>query len=339
MLIIDPYETKRTIQQKVSLLFGLINILAWIKRNSQLKSRTLDHLHLLCMKAPNEILALIRLMEDPDEGIYEHVRDQLLKYGPDAIPYLENSWENQDYGLIFQSRVENLIHEIQFEEVQKALINWVDSPEKDLLRGALIVAKYQYAGLDESAVHEVIQQLRRDIWLELNDNMTAFEKIKIFNKIYFGLYNFHGDAKHFHSPMNSFINTVIESRKGNPLSLCLIYSIVAQSLDLPIYGVNLPNHFILAYMDENGASQFMADRNEYGVLFYINPFSKGALLNSKDIEEFLTSLNLQQERSFFEPCSNSDILRRMLTNLIGSFQQAGNAEKVEELTKLRSILA
>jgi len=169
--------------------------------------------------------------------------------------------------------------------------------------------------------------------------MTAFEKVKIFNKIYFGLYNFHGDAKNFHSPMNSFINTVIESRKGNPLSLCLIYSIVAQSLDLPIYGVNLPNHFVLAYMDENGASQFMTDKNEYGVLFYINPFSKGALLESKDIEEFLTSLNLQQERSFFEPCSNSDIIRRMLTNLIGSFQQVGNAEKVDELTKLRSILA
>ena len=338
MLIIDPYHPKRRFNQKVSIKMTLINILSWIKRISVLKIRCSYRIHLLSMKAPNKILALIRLMEDPDEGVFEHVRDQLLKYGSDAIPFLENSWENEDYGLIFQSRVENLIHEIQFEEVQKQLISWVESPEKDLLRGAIIIAKYQYAGLDESAIHEVIQQLRRDIWLELNDNMTAFEKVKIFNKVYFGIYNFHGDAKNFHSPMNSFINTVIESRKGNPLSLCLIYSIVAQSLDLPIYGVNLPNHFILAYMDENGAGQFMKEKNEYGVLFYINPFSKGALLEAKDIEEFLRSLNLSQERSFFEPCSNSDILRRMLTNLISSFQQVGNAEKVEELTKLRNIL-
>lgn len=60
--------------------------------------------------------------------------------------------------------------------------------------------------------------------------------------------------------MNSFINTVIESRKGNPLSLSLLYSVIAESLDLPIYGVNLPNHFVLAYLDENGASLFLPEK-------------------------------------------------------------------------------
>lgn len=290
------------------------------------------------MKGQKEIQALIRLIEDPDENIYHHVRDELLKYGPDAIPFLETSWEHEEYGLIFQSRVENLIHEIQFEEIKTQLSNWVESPDKDLLRGAIIIARYQYSGLDEDQIHDLIQQLRRDVWLELNDSMTAFEKIKVFNRVFFGLYHFHGDAKHFHSPMNSFINTVIESRKGNPLSLCLVYSIIAQSLDMPVFGVNLPNHFILAYMDENGASQFLEKKNEYGVLFYINPFSKGTIFDEKDIREFLDSLNLPHSRNFFEPCSNSDILRRMITNLISSFQQVGNAEKIDELTLLRDLI-
>jgi regulator of sirC expression with transglutaminase-like and TPR domain len=290
------------------------------------------------MKGQKEIQALIRLIEDPDESVFLHVRDRLLTYGPVAIPYLETSWEHEEYGLIFQSRVENLIHEIQFEEVKHQLKNWVESPDKDLLRGSIIVARYQYSGMDEAAIHELIQQLRRDIWLELNDAMTAYEKVKIFNRIFFGIYHFHGDAKHFHSPMNSFINTVVESRKGNPLSLCLIYSIVAQSLDLPIYGVNLPNHFILAYMDENGSSRFLEEKNDYGVLFYINPFSKGTIFAEKEIKEFLDSLSLPHNRSYFEPCSNSDILRRMLTNLIASFQQSGSAQKVEELTELRDLI-
>jgi regulator of sirC expression with transglutaminase-like and TPR domain len=290
------------------------------------------------MKGQKEIEALIRLIEDPDEGVYQHVRDKLLSYGPVAIPHLETSWEHEEYGLIFQSRIENLIHEIQFEDVKIQIKSWVESSDKDLLRGAIAVAKYQYPGLDESMLTEVIQQLRRDIWLELNDSMTALEKVKIFNQVFFGLYHFHGDAKHFHSPMNSFINTVIESRKGNPLSLCLVYSIVAQSLDLPIYGVNLPNHFILAYMDEDGSSQFMEEKNEYGVLFYINPFSKGTVFQEKEIKEFLDSLNLPHSRTYFEPCSNSDIMRRMLTNLIASFQQSGSADKVDELTELRDLI-
>lgn len=290
------------------------------------------------MKGQKEIQALIRLIEDPDEGIYNHVRDKLLSYGSDAIPFLEISWEQEEYGLIFQSRIENLIHEIQFDEIKAQLKDWVESPEKDLLRGAITIAKYQFPGMDEELVTDLIQQLRRDIWLELNDSMTSFERIKIFNQVFFGHYHFHGDAKNFHSPTNSFINTVIESRKGNPLSLCVIYSIIAQSLDMPVYGVNLPNHFILAYMDENGSTHFLNEKNEFGVLFYINPFSRGTIFNEKEINEFLDSLNLPHSRNYFEPCSNSDILRRMLTNLIASFQQSGSADKVDELTILRDLI-
>lgn len=290
------------------------------------------------MKDEKSIRALIQLIDDPDENVYEHVRDRLLSYGSNAIPFLENSWEDEDYGLIFQSRIEEIIHEIQFEEVKTNLKTWVKSSEKDLLQGAILIAKYQYPGLNEPLIHKTIAEIRKDIWLEINNKQTAYEQVKIFNQIFFGTHHFHGDSKHFHSPMNSFINTVLESRKGNPLSLSLVYSIVAQSLDLPIYGVNLPNHFILAYMDENGASLFLPDKNEYGVLFYINPFSKGSILDAKSIKEFLDGLHLPHERAYFEPCSNSAILKRMITNLISSFQAVGNAEKVEELIQLRRIL-
>lgn len=290
------------------------------------------------MMDEKSIRALISLIDDPDEQIFTHVRDKLLTYGPHAIPFLENSWEEETYGLIFQSRIEQIIHEIQFENVKFQLKSWANSSEKDLLEGAIIVAKYQYSGLNEEYISHTIQQIRRDIWLELNNKQTAFEQIKIFNRIFFGTHNFHGDSKHFHSPMNSFINTVIESKKGNPLSLSLIYSVIAQSLDMPVYGVNLPNHFILAYIDENGASMFLPEKNEYGVLFYINPFSKGSVLDANAIKEFLNGLHLPHERGYFEPCSNTAIIRRMLTNLISSFQEVGNSEKVNELTELRDLL-
>jgi regulator of sirC expression with transglutaminase-like and TPR domain len=291
------------------------------------------------MKEEKSILALIQLIDDPDDNVYEHVRDKLLSYGTTAIPYLENSWEDDHFGLIFQGRVEHIIHEIQFEEVRNQLIAWYNSSNKDLVQGAVIIAKYQYPGLQEDLILEGIQQIRKDVWLELNNKQTAFEKIKIFNKIFFGTHNFHGDAKHYYSPMNSYINTVMESRKGNPLSLALIYSIVAQSLDIPVYGVNLPNHFILAYMDENGLAAFLPEKNEYGVLFYINPFSKGSILDANAIKEFLDGHRLPYNREYFEPCSNSAILRRMLTNLIASFQQVGNLQKVNEISELRRLIS
>ncbi|MCE2743254.1 MAG: transglutaminase-like domain-containing protein [Fluviicola sp.] len=284
------------------------------------------------------IIALINLIDDPDENIFLHVRDRLLKYGPDAIPYLENSWEVKDFGMLFQNRIENLIHEIQFEDSKNELLKWKNSSEKDLLKGAILIAKYQYPGLHDEKVYAEIERIQKDIWLEINNKQTALEKVYIFNKVIFDLHHFHGDAKHFHSPLNSYINTVLETKKGNPLSLSIIYSIIGQNLNIPIYGVNLPNHFVLAFLDEFGVRKYIAEENKHGVLFYINPFSKGTVFDENEIKSFLTGINQPHLKEYFEPCSNTSILKRMLTNLISSFQEVGNSEKVKELIELRELL-
>jgi regulator of sirC expression with transglutaminase-like and TPR domain len=290
------------------------------------------------MQNTDAILALIKLIDDPDEGIYAQIHDRLLSYGSEAIPYLETSWEEEDYGILFQERIESLIHEIQFEEVKSQLIDWINSEDKDLLKGAIIVAKFQYPGLDEKAIYDEFERIQRDVWLEVNDHLTALERVRILNKVIFGSYHFQGNTKNFHSPMNSYINVVLETRKGNPLSLSLIYSVIAQRLGFPIYGVNLPNQFILAYMDENALFRFMNKDNKYGVMFYINPFSKGSIFDENEINEFLDNIKVPHNREYYEPCSNSAIIKRMLTNLIAAFQQVGNAEKVDELVVLRDLL-
>jgi regulator of sirC expression with transglutaminase-like and TPR domain len=281
---------------------------------------------------------LINLIDDPDENIFSHVKDRLLKYGPEAIPYLENSWEVKDYGLLFQNRIENLIHEIQFENSKNELLKWKNSEEKTLLEGAILIAKYQYPGLHEDKVYDEIERIQKDIWLEINNKQTALEKVYIFNKVIFDLHHFHGDAKHFHSPLNSYINTVLETKKGNPLSLSIIYSVIAQNLNIPIFGINLPNHFVLAYLDEFGVKKYIQEENKHGVLFYINPFSKGTVFDENEIKSFLTGINQPHLKEYFEPCSNTAIIKRMLTNLISSFQEVGNSEKVNELIELRELL-
>ena len=284
------------------------------------------------------IRALIQLVDDPDDAIYNHVRESIIQLGTSAIPFLETSWDDERYGLIYQERIAQLLHEIQYEDVKQQLKRWVDSPEKDLIEAAVCIARYQHPGIGEEIIRATLEQIRKDIWLELNDQLTAFEQVKILNHVFFETFKFHGDTKNYHDPSNSFIDLVLSNRKGNPLSLSLIYSYIAQSLGIPIYGVNLPNHFILAYLDENGSNKFLANQNEFGVLFYLNPFSKGSILDANAIKDFLNGMHLPATREYFEPCSNTTIIRRMLTNLISSFQEVGNADKVNELIELRDLL-
>ena len=287
----------------------------------------------------NELKSLIRLIDDPDEQVYSAVKGRLMELGIDVVPQLEIFWEANDYGLIFQHRIEQIIHDIQFDNVCDRLKTWKNSSHKDLLEGAIIIAQYQYPDLNVDEVHNDIERIRQDAWLEINESLTSYETVKVLNHVFFDLHKFRADRKNYHSASNSFITDVLKNKKGNPLSLCLIYSIVAQQLNIPIYGVNLPNHFVLAFMDEFRTLQFVApDEDHLGVLFYINVFNKGALFDKNEITDFLKQIKVEPKRNYFEPCSNSAIIKRMLTNLKYSFAKQGVEDKTDELSILIDLI-
>ena len=72
------------------------------------------------------------------------------------------------------------------------------------------------------------------------------------------------------------------------------------------------------------------------ILFYINPFNQGTVFTRREIELFIKQMKAKPEKSFFVPCSNSDIILRLINNLIFSYTQLGNSEKIEDLENLLS---
>lgn len=284
----------------------------------------------------NELQALIQLLDDPDEGIYSHVKSKFLTLGLDAVPHLENNWELAEEILV-QQRIENLIHSIKSHDVFQQLKNWIENGGQNLLNGSILVAKYQYHNIDEEKIRTKINQIKQDVWIELNDELTAFEKIKVMNHIFFNLHDFKGDKKDFHNPKNSFLNRVIDTKKGTPLSIGVLYAIIAQGLDIPVYGVNLPHHFILAYEDEFLANFAPEEMATPGILFYINTFSGGVVFGKQDVLDFLKQIDVDPKNDYFKPCSNIAIIKRMVTNLCYSYEKSGKLEKQAHFKKLLSL--
>jgi len=282
-----------------------------------------------------ELRALILMLEDPDDGIYEHIREKILSLGNEIIPALESVWENT-FNNALQTRIEDLIQVIQFSNVQEELKIWASTGGVDLLTGTILVSRYQYPDLDEDQVRRQLEVIKKDVWLELNPNLTAYEKVRVINHILFEVHNFTGNTTNYHAPQNSYINNVIESKRGNPLLLSIIYSVIAQGLNIPIFGVNLPEHFILAYKDEYAISEDPTE--EEPILFYINPFSRGAVFSAREIDTFLKQLKLETNRIYYESCSNIEIVKRQLRNLIVAYEKLGYPNKVEDLRKLLDIL-
>lgn len=284
----------------------------------------------------NEINALISLIEDPDPIIFSHVEKELASYGESVIPQLEQHWEINHFGDLFQERIEHLIHGIHYSSIQDKLKAWFKDAGNDLLEGTILINKYQYPSFEEAEVRHLISKIRQDIWLELNDNLTALEQVNIFNYILYEVYEFAGNKNNYSAPQNSYIADVLSSKKGNPLSLGMLYRILANSLDIPIYGVNLPNHFILAYVDEAALKNPEKDHVD-NILFYINPFTNGTVIHRNEVDEFLNYLNLPQEVGYYKPCTNADIINRLLNNLVYSYSQLGKEQKVEELKNLQAL--
>ena len=269
----------------------------------------------------NELKALISLLDDEDQEVVEHVEQRIRQIGGPMIPLLETEWEGS-FNPDLQKRIEELIHNLQYESVIDRMRDWKNGGGMDLLEGLWIVATYQYPDLSLDKLRQEVDQLYYDVWVDFKDEMHPDERIKAMNNAFFTKLKFAPNTKHFHSPTNSMINQVLESRRGNPITLCVLYMLIANRLHLPVYGVNLPNLFVLTYKDNSG------------VQFYINVFNRGLIFSRKDIDQFIDQLNLKQLSTFYQPCTNADIVRRVLRNLVLAFEKIGDMDRVQEVERI-----
>jgi regulator of sirC expression with transglutaminase-like and TPR domain len=271
------------------------------------------------------IKAMIHLLDDSDQEVVTMVEQQIRTLGPSIIPVLESEWETESLNPILQSKIENLIHDFQWQSVKTRLQVWKESGGMDLLEGMWILATYRYPDYSFNDLKVEMDQLYYEVWPQMREDLHPMDQVKVLNSVIFEQLKFGPNSKNFHAANNSFINNVLSSKKGNPISLCVIYMWIAQKLGLPIYGVNLPNLFVLTYKLK-------------GLQFYINVFNKGLIFNKVDIDNYIAQLNLTPNEIYYNPCSNLEIIRRVLRNLLMAYEKAGELDYKEELTELIDLL-
>jgi len=282
-----------------------------------------------------ELEALISLLDEPDNSIFVKIRQEIIMHGPDAIPVLESAWNNS-FSDLLQARISDIIHIIRLQRIQDKLIRWKNTKDDDLLTAMILISNYQYPELDELSLRDKLENIRKDIWIEINENLTALEKIKVVNHILFEIHNFSGSKDNFNKPENYFLNDILNNKKGSPVALGMLYIYLTRSVGMPVFGVDLPQHFILAYIDEIEDERIKAF-DEKVVLFYVNPFNNGAVFTKREIELFLKQLKLKSKPSYFLPCDNHTIFKRLIQNLRFVYKKNGEIKKDDELKEFEKI--
>ena len=288
------------------------------------------------MQQDKELTALLQLIDDPDTEVYETVARQILHYGKAIIPSLEAVWETVPDELV-QERIETLIHRVHFEDLQDEVRQWANSRHPELLRGAILVAKYQFPDMNIPALLSQFDQMRRNVWLELNNYLTPLEQINVFNSILYSYYKLQGhelskrELKHF------FINNVMDSHQGNAYSIGVLYLALAELLDIPLFAVDIPRQFVFAYIDTLEHFNRPGDEYTRQIQFFVDP-TTGTVYTQREVEAYLRNINARDKEQYLTPLTNKRIIYKMIEELALCYRYKREEAKADELQQLMQLL-
>ena len=273
------------------------------------------------MKA-EETSTLINLLEDPDAEVYSIISTRLIEQGLAIIPVLERALEASSNSLQ-QERIKDILQYLQSNIAAQGLENWLLQPYQNLLEGAYWLAKHSYPNLRLEDLQAAVDDIVKDMMVNLQDSMPPEEKIKTLDFFFFRYHHFYLSDREILQPQHNYINNVIDSHTGNLVSLTFLYLHIGQQAGLPLQAVCMPNSFIAAYTNEEGEA-----------LFYLHILQQGAKLFRKDIELYFRRSGITPKEDYYLPKSNINALLYLLEMQIYCYERDGNTAKAEQFRRL-----
>jgi regulator of sirC expression with transglutaminase-like and TPR domain len=275
------------------------------------------------MTNKSEIQSLLYLLEDPDPFVNEQVKQRFYSLGEQAVPLLDEcrfdikEAENR-------KRADELLFELTFPGLYNDFAELYEegiSSFEQLERALFLVSRFDNPTLRTSIYKQQLDVMARQLVHDITYSIDAVEQMNVLLNYVFNKEGFNGTKDDLFKPDSSYIHRVLETKRGIPLSLSMIVLALANRLELPFYGVNMPMHFIMVF--ENG--------NE---LIYIDPFQGGKFLSRKELNTFLMMNNVDPSPIYFKKATNDMMLVRTMRNLQYSFDKHGDTLRSQKLKLL-----
>lgn len=272
----------------------------------------------------SEIKALITLLDDEDEKIFDTARVRLLSHGEKVLSFLP--FQSQQDSIVskrISSIREQVLRSYFKDEIRK--LKRTPDGDIDLEEGVFLIARTRYFDLDVSPyisqLNECAYQLKEKL-ISLSDQTDILRRtISFFVKER----GFTGNQTDYYSEDNQYVNRVLETKTGIPITLSAVYLLVGKRIDLPISGIGLPGHFTLRF--SFGSTNV-----------YFDPFNNGTILSRTDCETMVQNLGFTFTEDYLLPVTNKQILERMFRNIILSLEKKEETERIETIRQFIDTL-
>lgn len=251
--------------------------------------------------------ALSRLIDDPDSDIRAALLREFEKLGNVGVQYLRgiSAGENRVLGFHANWYLRHLNYTDPVEEFR----TFIRSLQYELETGLLLLNRTIEPDLDIGECCSTLDEIAERCRELMFPPMSSREKCRVINRVLFHEYGFRGNVENYTDPRNSFLSEVLTTRRGLPITLSIIYILVAQRCGLDLEAVGLPGHFMAGCYDD-------------GAPFFIDAFAGGIFRTPDDLMNQMRKKSISPKLSYLTPTPVREVICRCCRNLVNHYSQA-----------------
>jgi regulator of sirC expression with transglutaminase-like and TPR domain len=257
---------------------------------------------------------MLRLLDDTAPQVREALLEEFQRLGDTGLALLRQAAEGGNAALAPHAR--HFLRELGGEDTVGTFLEFVRSFQYELETGLLLLERTVYPALGVAETHGFLDAAATRCRQLLLSPATAREKCRVISRVLFHEYGFRGDAENYHDPRNSFLHLVIQRRRGIPLTLCVLYILVAQRCGIDLEAIALPGRFL--------AGCFLDDEP-----FFIDAYERGVFRSEEDLHEHFRRLEIPFDPTALMPAPVGEVLARCCRNLVNQYTAARDHAKAK----------
>ncbi len=275
-----------------------------------------------------EFLAVIQLLDDPDEQMAEVLAAKLRSYGPAIVPLLRHYLAALN-SLRAQQTLEEVIHSFQKDALAEleALVKQaaVEQQDINLEEASLLISRFGYPETNREEISARLDEisLRVHVLFIQTQHPNDLNLLMCINRAFFEEEKFRGAEEEYYNPDNSYVHTLIAHKRGIPISLAVLYILVAERAGVDMYGIGLPAHFVVFHPELN---------------VFIDAYNNGLFLSESDCHRFVTDIGFEFDSSMLKRVPNTYILMRLLKNIIHAHSKCNEPWEATALQQSLDII-
>lgn len=255
-----------------------------------------------------QLNALERLMDDPSPVVRQAVLKGVQAAGTEGLLWLEQMRTRQDLAPFALS----LLAELRSpESCAQALIRTLQAGDIDLEEACLLLERVHHPKLPDGAYRTPLDQLCERTRELIAEPLDTRAKCRLLCRVLFGEEGFRGSSQSFATPESSLLSHVLADRRGIPISLCLVFLLVARRLGLPVEPVGLPGRFMVGVFRGKDP-------------LYIDCYEGGAFRTRAEVQLLLLDNQLPADEAFLQPVTALQTIARCCRNLVSQFEAQGD---------------